>query len=154
MIRQWLEKPLLNPLHIQKRQQAVGALCDDPLLRANLTEELDKLFDIERLIGRVVYGTANCRDLRAMQTSLARLPAIKALLGEIQNIPLLHELNERIDPLEDICDLIAAAIVEEPPVSVREGGIIRTGFRQEVDEAQREIRWILEHAQPAAPQKS
>ena len=69
-----------------------------------------------------------------MQTSLARLPAIKALLGEIQNIPLLHELNERIDPLEDICDLIAAAIVEEPPVSVREGGIIRTGFRQEVDE--------------------
>lgn len=134
MIRQWLEKPLLNPLHIQKRQQAVGALCDDPLLRANLTEELDKLFDIERLIGRVVYGTANCRDLRAMQTSLARLPAIKALLGEIQNIPLLHELNERIDPLEDICDLIAAAIVEEPPVSVREGGIIRTGFRQEVDE--------------------
>ena len=134
MIRQWLEKPLLNPLHIQKRQQAVGALCDDPLLRANLTEELDKLFDIERLIGRVVYGTANCRDLRAMQTSLARLPAIKALLGEIQNIPLLHELKERIDPLEDICDLIAAAIVEEPPVSVREGGIIRTGFRQEVDE--------------------
>ena len=134
MIRQWLEKPLLNPLHIQKRQQAVGALCDDPLLRANLTEELDKLFDIERLIGRVVYGTANCRDLRAMQTSLARLPAIKALLGEIQNIPLLHELNERIDPLEDLCDLIAAAIVEEPPVSVREGGIIRTGFRQEVDE--------------------
>lgn len=134
MIRQWLEKPLLNPLHIRKRQQAIGALCDDPVLHSNLTDELDQLFDIERLIGRVVYGTANCRDLRAMQTSLERLPLIKQLLSELDKIPLVRELNERIDPLADICELIGSAIVDEPPVSVREGGLIRPGFRPEVDD--------------------
>lgn len=133
MIRQWLEKPLLNPLHIQKRQAAVGALCDDPILRSNLGDELRQMFDVERLISRVVYGTANCRDLRALQTSLEHLPKVKELLEQV-DVPLLCELNSRLDPLRDIVSLVVSAIVDEPPVSVREGGLIRAGYRQEVDE--------------------
>ncbi len=133
MIRQWLEKPLLNPIHIQKRQAVIAELVDEPLLRAELGDDLRQMFDMERLIGRVVYGTANCRDLRALQTSLSTLPQLKENLAEVE-APLMQELNTRIDPLEDACQLIAAAIVDEPPVSVREGGIIRAGFRPEIDE--------------------
>lgn len=133
MIRQWLEKPLLNPLHIKKRQAAVGALSDDVMLRAGLKEELKQMFDMERLISRVVYGTANCRDLRALQTSMKHLPAIRDLTAQAA-VPLMRELRERIDLLEDVRDLINAAVVEEPPLTVREGGFIRAGFHREVDE--------------------
>lgn len=133
MIRQWLEKPLLNPIHIQKRQAVLAELVDDPLLRAEIGDTLKQMFDMERLISRIVYGTANCRDLRAMQLSLSYLPALKEKLALI-DAPLMHELNARIDLLEDTCALIGAAIVEEPPVSVREGGLIQSGFRPEIDE--------------------
>ena len=133
MIRQWLEKPLLNPVHIQKRQAVITELVDDALLRAEIGDNLKQMFDMERLISRIVYGTANCRDLRAMHMSLSHLPALREQLAQI-DVPLMHELNARIDPLEDTCALIGAAIVEEPPVSVREGGLIQPGFRPEIDE--------------------
>ncbi|MBS5144058.1 MAG: DNA mismatch repair protein MutS [Butyricicoccus pullicaecorum] len=133
MIRQWLEKPLLNPIHIQKRQAVITELVDDALLRAEIGDNLKQMFDMERLISRIVYGTANCRDLRAMHMSLSYLPALKEQLSQI-DVPLMNELNARIDPLEDACALIGAAIVEEPPVSVREGGLIQAGFRPEIDE--------------------
>ena len=77
LIRQWLEKPLYNPLHIARRQQAVGALCDDVIARTALTDALKKVFDMERLIGRITYGTANCRDLRALASTIACLPEIR-----------------------------------------------------------------------------
>ena len=133
MIRQWLEKPLLNPLHIKKRQAAVGALVDDLMLRTGLSDELKQMFDMERLIGRVVYGTANCRDLRALQASMTHLPAIKDLAAQAA-VPLMRELNSRIDTLDDISNLIDAAIVDDPPATIREGGLIKTGFSREVDE--------------------
>ncbi len=133
MIRQWLEKPLLNPIHIQKRQAVIAELVDEPLLRAELGDSLRQMFDMERLIGRIVYGTANCRDLRALQTSLSNLPLLKENLAQVE-APLMQELDSRIDLLQDACQLIANAIVDEPPVSVREGGLIRAGFRPEIDE--------------------
>lgn len=107
LIRQWIEKPLYNPLHIARRQQAVGALCDDVIARTALTDALKRVFDMERLIGRVAYGTANCRDLRALSAAISCLPEIKtqaALFGQA----MLRELTGKIDLLEDIRALVRA----------------------------------------------
>ena len=124
LIRQWIEKPLYNPLHIARRQQAVGAVCDDVIARTALTDALKRVFDMERLIGRVAYGTANCRDLRALSAAISCLPEIKtqaALFGQA----MLRELTGKIDLLEDIRALVEQAIVDEPPILLREGGMIR-----------------------------
>ena len=132
LLRQWLERPLYNPLHITRRQQAVAALCDDVIARTALTDTLKKMFDMERLIGRIVYGTANCRDLRALSSAIACLPEIReqaALFGQ----SLLREITGNIDLLEDVHDLIEASIVDDPPVLLREGGLIRTGYNAEID---------------------
>lgn len=132
LIRQWLEKPLLNPIHIKKRQDAVRTLADDVLTRDALTEELRQVFDMERLIGRVVYGSANCRDLCALQAAMTHLPAIHAQTAQLPTA-LLRELHGRIDPLTDVALLIESAIQPDPPLTVREGGFIRAGYSDEVD---------------------
>lgn len=132
LIRQWLEKPLLNPIHIKKRQDAVRTLADDVLTRDALTEELRQVFDMERLIGRVVYGSANCRDLCALQAAMTHLPAIHAQTAQLPTA-LLRELHSRIDPLTDVALLIESAIQPDPPLTVREGGFIRAGYSDEVD---------------------
>ena len=132
LIRQWLEKPLLNPIHIKKRQDAVRVLAEDVLTRDALTEELRQVFDMERLIGRIVYGSANCRDLCALQAAILHLPAIHAQTAQLPT-PLLRELHARIDTLNDVLLLIESAIQPNPPVSVREGGFIRAGYSDEVD---------------------
>ena len=132
LIRQWLEKPLYNPLHIARRQQAVSALCDDVVTRTALTDALKKVFDMERLIGRIAYGTANCRDLRALASAIACLPEIReqaALFGQA----MLRELTGNIDLLEDVRALVELAIVDEPPILLREGGLIRAGYNEEID---------------------
>lgn len=132
LMRQWIEKPLHNPLHINRRQQAVGALCDDVVARSALSDALKKVFDMERLIGRVVYGTANCRDLRALHAAICCLPEVRAqasLFGAQQ----LRELTGQIDLLEDVRALIELAIVEEPPITLREGGLIQRGYHDEID---------------------
>ncbi|MGN0994689.1 MAG: DNA mismatch repair protein MutS, partial [Butyricicoccus sp.] len=133
LIRQWIEKPLVNPLHIRKRQEAVRTLCDDVLTRSALADEVKGLFDLERLISRVVYGTANCRDLRSLQMTLEKLPTIRSRTAAFTT-PLLSELHNRIDLLEDCRDLLDRAIVEEPPIVLREGGLIKPGYNAEVDE--------------------
>lgn len=132
LIRQWLEKPLLNPIHIKKRQEAVRTLAGDVLARDALTEELRQMFDMERLIGRVVYGSANCRDLCALQSAMSRLPAIRAHTANLPT-PLLRELHQRVDALADVALLIESAVKPDPPQSVREGGFIRAGYSDEVD---------------------
>ena len=132
LIRQWIEKPLYNPLHITRRQQAVSALCDDVMGRTALTDALRKIFDMERLIGRIVYGTANCRDLRALASAISCLPEIHAHASAFEQ-SLLRELTGNIDLLEDVRELIEAAIVEEPPVLLRDGGLIRSGYNEEID---------------------
>ena len=121
LIRQWIEKPLYNPLHITRRQQAVSALCDDVMGRTALTDALRKIFDMERLIGRIVYGTA-----------ISCLPEIHAHVSAFEQ-SLLRELTGNIDLLEDVRELIEAAIVEEPPVLLRDGGLIRSGYNEEID---------------------
>lgn len=133
LIRQWLEKPLLNPLHIKKRQDAVGELAKDVMLRSTLGDVLKKVFDMERLISRVVYGTANCRDLRALQVAAECLPDLHEAVRPL-TAPLSKELFSRLDLLEDVRDAIACAVVDDPPVSVRDGGFIRPGYHPEIDE--------------------
>lgn len=133
LIRQWLEKPLLNPLHIKKRQGAVGELVKDIMLRSSLSDVLKKVFDMERLISRIVYGTANCRDLRALYAAIECLPALHEVTDQL-TAPLLRELNSRIDLLADVSEWIDKAIVEEPPATIREGGMIRPGYHTGIDE--------------------
>lgn len=133
LIRQWLEKPLLNPLHIKKRQAAVGELAKDVMQRTALGDVLKKIFDMERLISRIVYGTANCRDLRALYTAMECLPGLHEVADKL-TAPLLKELDSRVDLLADVRETIDCAIVEEPPASVREGGMIRPGYHAEIDE--------------------
>ena len=102
--------------------------------REEMAEYLNAVYDLERLIGRISYKTANPRDLIAFKSSLAMLPHIKQLLGEFQS-PLLRQVDEEMDTLADLTDLIERAIVEEPPISVREGGMIKDGYSEEADQS-------------------
>ncbi|MBV1726704.1 MAG: DNA mismatch repair protein MutS [Candidatus Desulforudis sp.] len=132
LLRHWLEQPLLGASEVSARLDGVDELYLNTFLREDLRARLKRVYDIERLCSRVAYGSANARDLLALRDSLKELPAIKILVGGC-SATLLGELNRNIDPLDDVCELLARAIAEEPPVSVRDGGIIRTGFDSEVD---------------------
>lgn len=132
LIRSWLEQPLQNVTLIIKRQTAVEELVNDTVKRLELTRELHGVFDIERLMTKIVYGSANGRDLRALASATKSLPAIGELI-ENANSGLLKEIYNDLDPLQDIFQLIDDAIVEEPPFSIREGGIIKPGYHEELD---------------------
>ena len=131
LLRSWLLKPLLNPVQIGKRQAAVSDLVKKRMLRDELTEMLSNTLDLERLTAKTVYGTANARDLRSIFLSIERLPEIKSLL--MQKSDNLKDLASRIDTLDDIADLLGKAIVDNPPYTIREGGMIREGFNADVD---------------------
>ena len=131
LLRSWLLKPLLNPVQISKRQDAVSDLVKKRMLRDELTEMLTNTLDLERLTAKTVYGTANARDLRSIFLSIERLPEIKSLL--MQKSDSLKELALRIDTLDDIAELLGKAIVDNPPYTIREGGMIREGFNTDVD---------------------
>ncbi len=131
-LKQWMEKPLLSPATISRRHNAVSALFEDTLGRDSLSEELSRIFDLERLIGKIAMGTANARDLRAVSASAEVLPKLRELLNPYSS-ELLKSLHSEIDELSDLRTLIESAIVDEPPISVRDGGLIRTGFNAEVD---------------------
>lgn len=133
LIRQWIEKPLLDVTRIIERQNAVAAMTEDALARDALQETLNGIFDMERIIGRIVFGSANCRDLRALYQVCLRLPPLKQRLAAF-DARYLKELAQQLDELSDLAELIDSAIAEEPPFSVREGGMIRDGFSPEVDE--------------------
>ena len=142
LIRQWLEKPLVNVSQILLRQNAVAALVKDRPCRDELAQALAKMLDLERLAGRIVYGTANCRDLRALQQTCLQLPLLRQALEQISS-QYLQQLRQQIDCLEDLERLIDRAIEPQPPFSVREGGMIRRGFDSQVDE----LRDLLEGGQ-------
>ncbi len=133
LLRSYLEQPLISPAAIIRRQNAVAYLTDSMQLRDELAEYLIPVHDMERLITRISYGTANARELRSLYETVTRLAPIKALLAEAPT-ELLKQIEQQIDPLEDILTLIDSAIVEEPPFSIREGGMIREGYHQELDE--------------------
>ena len=127
-----MEQPLIDKCQILERQKAIEELNLNYISREELGEYLNPIYDLERLIGRISYKTANPRDLLAFCNSVAMIPHIKKLLEEFtcENLKLLRE---DLDGLEDLHELITSAIVEEPPVTVREGGIIREGFHEEAD---------------------
>lgn len=133
MIRTWVERPLLSIPKIVRRQNAVGELYDNAILRDTVRAALAGVNDIERLMTRMVYGTANAKELRALYHTILALPQIKTIL-EGASAAMLKEIDQDIDLLQDVGDLINRAIVDEPPFSVREGGIIKAGFNEEIDE--------------------
>ncbi len=132
LLRSWLERPLLSVAAIRRRLGAVEELVRDAVAREELTAVLAGINDMERLIGRVVYGSAGGRDMASLRASLERLPGLRAQLAPL-TAPLLRELAEGLDTLEDVYELLCRAIVDEPPFSVREGGFIRPGYDGEVD---------------------
>ncbi len=132
MLRSFVEQPLILKSEIERRQEAVEELNMNYISREEIREYLGSIYDLERLIGRISYKTANPRDLLAFKNSLSMLPYIKALLGEFSG-SLLKEIHEDLDILEDLRDLIERAITEEPPITVREGNIIKDGFNEEAD---------------------
>ena len=132
MMRSWLEKPLLDAVEIGRRQSAVEELVGNTVCRGELIEALKDVTDLERVMTRIVTGTVNCRDLLGLARGLRSLPVIKQRLSELDS-PLLQKLQEAIDPLTDCADLIENTIVDEPPLTVREGGIIRPGANEEAD---------------------
>ena len=132
LIRTWLERPLLSPVQINRRLGAVQELVEDSIGREEIILCLKEITDLERLIGRIVYGTAGGRDLVALARGLDRLPALQRLMEECSSA-LLTALRQELDGLPDLCRTLFEAIVDEPPFTVRDGGIIRRGWNAEVD---------------------
>ncbi len=132
LLRSWLEKPLLDPIEIDRRQSAVEELVSDTITRSELAETLKYVTDLERVMTRTVTGSVNCRDLQGFSRGLRALPEVKAQLSKLSS-PLLCKLSEAIDELTDCADRIDNTIVDEPPLTVREGGIIRPGADPEAD---------------------
>lgn len=133
LIKSYIEKPLVNMAKIIKRQNAVSELFDDIQMRVELRDSLVGVFDIQRVMTRIVYGSANARELRSMCAALKKLPQIKQSVSQAKS-SLLCEMYEDIDVLEDVSELIDKAITDEPPFTVREGGMIRDGYNAELDE--------------------
>ena len=138
-IRSFLERPLLSVTAITKRNGAIAALVDATIPREELVAAMTGLGDMERLIGRIVYGTAGGRDMASLRAAIEKLPAIREQLSQFTD-RRLTELCEKLDPLEDIGGRIAETICDEPPFSVREGGFIRDGFNEEVDYLRRILK--------------
>ena len=143
LIRGWMERPLLSPVQIARRQQAVGDLVEDAITREELSLALREVTDLERLVGRVVYGSAGGRDLAALSGGLSKLPRIRDLLGRCPSA-LLSSLREKLDDLPQLRDELDRALKDDDklPFSVREGGFIREGYSPEVDEQ----RDLIDHA--------
>ncbi|MBQ9843536.1 MAG: DNA mismatch repair protein MutS [Oscillospiraceae bacterium] len=132
LLRSWLEKPLLDPIEIDRRHGAVEELVNDTICRGELQEALKGVTDLERVMTRIVTGSVNCRDLLGLANGFRALPLVKAQLAQLES-PLLRRLEQAIDPLADCADLIENTIIENPPITVREGGIIRPGANEEAD---------------------
>ena len=131
-LRRWLNDPLLDVERINKRLNAVKELKEKLILRGDITDLLKKVYDIERLVGKISYGNANGRDLISLKNSIKQLPELKRIMVSADST-LLKELYEELDTLEDIYTIIDNAIVEEPPISVKEGGLIKKGYDEEID---------------------
>ncbi len=132
LLHSWIDRPLVNVKNINERLNAVDFLKSNPILRSDIIDKLNKIYDIERLTGRIVYGSANARDLVALKLSLKMLPEVKDLLSQIDD-ELIKRLVSEIDLNTDVADLIEKAITDDPPILTREGNLIKTGYNEEVD---------------------
>ena len=136
MLRKCVEQPLIDKKEIVLRLDAVEELKNQAISREEIREYLSPVYDLERLLTKITYGTANPRDLTAFKTSLEMLPPIRYLLEEMQS-DLLKEIYKDMDSLEDLCSLLKSAIRDEPPIAMKEGNIIRDGYNEEVDKLRR-----------------
>lgn len=136
----YIEKPLVNMASILRRQNAVTELYDNIMMRGEVRESLQHFFDLQRSITRIVSGTANARELRSVCEALKRLPAVKSSIANAES-GLLRQLYEDIDMLTDVCQRIDSALVDDPPMPVREGGMFKPGYHQELDE----LRYIMDN---------
>ena len=132
LLRRWLNDPLIYTKEIQERLEDVEELKDNIMIRGDITETLRKVYDIERLSGKMTYGNANARDMITLRNSLEKLPEVKQVLSQCQT-PKLKELYENLDELQDMHKLIEDSIVEDPPLTIKEGGIIKLGYDEEID---------------------
>ena len=147
LLRRLIEQPLLDKTQITKRQDAIEELCGEYITREELSEYLGPIYDLERITGRISCQSANPRDLTAFLNSLEMLPHIKKILGGLSS-ELFNVLFERLDTLEDLADLIRRSINDDPPVTLRDGGIIKEGYSQKADELRRAgtdgKKWLAE----------
>lgn len=147
LLRRWIDKPLLSRARIEERLEAVEHLYNQYILREDLRMALKEIYDLERLVGRIAFGSANGRDLNALKLSLRQVPALKELCAQSTS-STLRRLAEETDTCEELYQLIEDAIVDEPPVSVRDGGIIKPGYHERLDELREAStngkRWIAE----------
>lgn len=146
-LRRWIDKPLMNRRTIEERLEAVDTLYHHLIWREELREQLSSVYDLERLVGRIAFGTANGRDLMALESSLSRVPLLKQLCEETSSQTLRNRVKD-LDVCEDIREWIARAIVDDPPVSVRDGGLIKPGYDDYLDKLREASgsgkRWIAE----------
>ncbi len=147
LLRRWLEQPLLNLSEIRQRHQAVADLKQQFMTRQELRDTLSGLYDLERLAGKVALSSVNARDLTSLKMTLRKLPAVQAILETVKD-SWLRELAAQIDPLPDLCQLLDEALQDEPPVSIKEGQLIRLGYDERVDQLRRASadgkNWIIE----------
>ncbi|MEG1973084.1 MAG: DNA mismatch repair protein MutS, partial [Oscillospiraceae bacterium] len=132
LLRKFLERPLTNPIAIEKRLNAVEELFDGNTLRMDLREQLSSIFDMERLLTRIICGTTNPRELVTLKLTSMRLPQIKDGLSGVSSY-ILKDIREKIDTLEDICKIIDVTISDDPPALIKDGGYIKEGFSEKLD---------------------
>ncbi|MDR2903313.1 MAG: DNA mismatch repair protein MutS, partial [Clostridiales bacterium] len=132
MLRQWIEQPLTDSAAINRRLDAVEEYLEEPLFREEMKELLNTVHDIERIMGRIIYASANARDFVMLKSSLRHLPDVRAMLGQLKT-PLNRDLYNELDVLRDLYELTEKAFVDEPPFSIREGGFIRDGYDSDLD---------------------
>ena len=147
LLRRWINDPLIDVNEINKRLDSVKELKNSIILKGDIIDSLKKVYDIERLAGKIAYGNANGRDLISLKNSVKQLPEVKSILSQTES-GLLRELYEELDELQDIYELIEKSIVEEPPISVKEGGIIKLGYDPEIDQLKKATtegkNWIVQ----------
>lgn len=147
LLRRRIDKPLLSRSRIEERMEAVEHLYNQYILREDLRMALKEIYDLERLVGRIAFGSANGRDLNALKLSLRQIPSLKELCAQSPS-ETLRRVAVDTDVCDDLCELIENAIVDEPPVSVRDGGIIKPGYHERLDEFREAStsgkRWIAE----------
>ena len=147
LLRRWINDPLLDVNEINDRLNSVEEFKDNIMFRGDVVDTLKKVYDIERLTGKIAYGNANARDMISLKNSLKNLPDLKKALS-MSNSMMLKNFYEKLDELQDIYTLIDEAIVEEPPISVKEGGIIKPGYNKDIDEYRNAStdgkKWVLE----------
>ncbi len=132
MLRDWIERPLLNPVVINNRHNSVQELVDLTVVRGDIREALTGIYDLERLLSRVLYGSVSPRELRSLAYTISRLPRLRMCVGAC-HCSVLRDIYRNIDELDDVYTLIDSAIEEEPPLTLKDGGVIKAGYSQEID---------------------